>query len=161
MEDINYNLFRFRYEDIRKITGCIKPCTYLKYDISFNRPSMVDSTHFTFSVMVSILFMALNIFMRKILNIHLTFDQNGWIKLSETMKAGDNVTLVEQEELIYPLPSLVSFQQLIIKGLTFDVHSLVSLLALTIFRCSMPSATKRKKGRRHSDSKFWFLKPDL
>ena len=61
--------------------------------------------------------MALNIFMRKILNIHLTFDQNGWIKLSETMKAGDNVTLVEQEELIYPLPSLVSFQQLIIKGL--------------------------------------------
>ena len=109
MEDINDNFFRFRYENIRKITGCIKPCTYLKYAISFDRPSMVDSTHFTFSVMVSILFMALNIFMRKILNIHLTFDQNGWIKLSETMKTGDNVTLVEQEELIYPLPSLVSF----------------------------------------------------
>ena len=32
-----------------------------------------------------------------------------WIKLSETMKAGANVTLVEHEELIYPLPSLVSF----------------------------------------------------
>ena len=37
----------------------------------------------------------------------LVVGQNGWMKLTQKMKAGANVTLVEHEELIFPLTSLV------------------------------------------------------
>ena len=54
MEDLNDSLFRFRYEDIRTITGCIKPCTYLRYAVSFEQPSTdVETQHFSFSIVVS------------------------------------------------------------------------------------------------------------
>ena len=53
LEDFTDGLFQFRYEDIRKITGCIKPCKYFKYAVSFDQPTIVDSPHYTFSVVVS------------------------------------------------------------------------------------------------------------
>ena len=53
MEELHEKLFKFRYEDIRKTTGCVKPCKYHKYTVSFDGPSIVDTPHFTFSVAVS------------------------------------------------------------------------------------------------------------
>ena len=53
LEEWNESLYHFRYEDIRKKTGCIKPCKYLKYTVSFVLHSHVDSPHYTFSVLVS------------------------------------------------------------------------------------------------------------
>ena len=54
MEDLNENLRRFRYEDIRKVTGCIKPCKYLKYGVQFeDQIYMVATPHYMFSVLVS------------------------------------------------------------------------------------------------------------
>ena len=52
LEEWNESLYHFRYEDIRKKTGCIKPCKYLKYTVSFALHSHVDSPHYTFSVLV-------------------------------------------------------------------------------------------------------------
>ena len=65
MEDL-YESFRyFRYEDIRKITGCVKPCKYLRYSVTFAEHSTMsvqdlstaDSPYFTFSVQVTDLHM--------------------------------------------------------------------------------------------------------
>ena len=55
MGDFYASFGYFQYEDIRKITGCTKPCKYLKYSVTFSQYSTVsiDSPHFTFSVLVS------------------------------------------------------------------------------------------------------------
>ena len=61
MEDLYTSFGYFRYEDIRKLTGCVKPCRYLRYSVSFALPSTIsledlskaDSPHFVFSVLVS------------------------------------------------------------------------------------------------------------
>ena len=55
MEDMYASFGHFQYEDIRKITGCTKPCKYLKYSVTSAHSSSVsvDSPQFTFSVVVS------------------------------------------------------------------------------------------------------------
>ena len=61
MEDLYTSFVQYRYEDIRKITGCVKPCKHLRYSVSFALHSTIsvkdltkaDSPHFTFSILVS------------------------------------------------------------------------------------------------------------
>ena len=113
MEELNEKLFKFRYEEIRKMTGCVKPCKYHKYTVSFDGPSIVETPHFTFSVAVSMLTRDAPEKRLKISIISHTsyLEGSGYCsKYRETIKASANVTLVEHEELIFSLASLVSYQ---------------------------------------------------
>ena len=53
LDDFYEGLFQFRYEDIRKTTGCRKPCKYLRYTVWYEERSWVDTPHFTISVLVN------------------------------------------------------------------------------------------------------------
>jgi len=121
MEDLYESFGRFRYEDIRKSTGCIKPCKYLKYSLSFALYSTIsvgdlpekklhstlyvgaDAPQFTFSVLVSSCLW--NVI--KYINAKVFFYLINKFCFCGT-QAGANATMVQRETLIFPLASLVA-----------------------------------------------------